>query len=628
MKHLFLFLFLALGTATVYAKDAPIDRVEPAFWWAGMAHHQVEIMVHGTGISELTPSSDQLMILGVTRTENPNYVFIKLETQGKHAGTYDIHFNKGKKRIQTVSYELKQRRDNSANRMGFNSSDAIYLLMPDRFANGNLANDSDASTKEKVNRNLPGGRHGGDLQGIADHLNYIKELGATAIWSTPLLEDNDAEYSYHTYGQSDLYRVDPRYGTNEEYCSLVSKCHQNGLKMIMDVVPNHWGAAHWMMNDLPTYEWIHQFPGYGQTNYRTTTHMDSHRSERDTYYCEDGWFVRSMPDLNQRNPLVLNYLVQNTIWWIEYADLDGIRIDTYSFNDKEAIADWTKQIMNEYPNLNMVGEIWLHDQAQISYWQKDSPIAAIQDYNTNLPSVMDFTLHDAILAAFKENEQGWDKGVVRFFDNFSNDFLYQNPQNLLVFFENHDTQRFNEIYPSSNDYKLALTLISTCRGIPQIYYGSEIGMAGKKEVGDADIRQDFPGGWPGDSRNAFVAEDNKETTGFDQKVAGRTAEQEVYHAFTKKLLNWRKNNPVIHSGKMIHFIPENNVYVYFRILENKVVMVLLNNSTTTQSIDPSRYREGFLGHTKGTDILSDQTFDLNASTWTLNAKTSYIIELR
>jgi glycosidase len=398
--------------------------------------------------------------------------------------------------------------------------------------------------------------------------------------------------------------------------------------MIMDVVPNHWGAAHWMMNDLPTYEWIHQFPGYGQTNYRTTTHMDSHRSERDTYYCEDGWFVRSMPDLNQRNPLVLNYLVQNTIWWIEYADLDGIRIDTYSFNEKEAIADWTKQIMNEYPNLNMVGEIWLHDQAQISYWQKDSPIAAIQDYNTNLPSVMDFTLHDAILAAFKENEQGWDKGVVRFFDNFSNDFLYQNPQNLLVFFENHDTQRFNEIYPSSNDYKLALTLISTCRGIPQIYYGSEIGMAGKKEVGDADIRQDFPGGWPGDSRNAFVAEDNKETTGFDQKVAGRTAEQEVYHAFTKKLLNWRKNNPVIHSGKMIHFIPENNVYVYFRILENKVVMVLLNNSTTTQSIDLSRYSEGFLGHTKGTDILSDQTFDLNASTWTLNAKTSYIIELR
>jgi glycosidase len=628
MKHLFLIFFLALGTASVYAKDAPINRVEPAFWWAGMAHHQVEIMVHGTGISELTPSSDQLLILGVTRTENPNYVFIKIETQGKSAGTYDIHFNNGKKRVHTISYALKQRRENSAHRVGFSSSDVIYLLMPDRFANGNLSNDSDPSTKEKANRSIPGGRHGGDLQGIADHLNYIKELGATAIWSTPLLEDNDAEYSYHTYGQSDLYRVDPRYGTNEEYCSLVSKCHQNGLKMIMDVVPNHWGAAHWMMNDLPTYEWIHQFPGYGQTNYRTSTHMDSHRSTRDTYYCEDGWFVRSMPDLNQRNPLVLNYLVQNTIWWIEYADLDGIRIDTYSFNDKEGIADWTKQIMNEYPNLNMVGEIWLHDQAQISYWQKDSPIAAIQDYNTNLPTVMDFTLHDAILGAFKENEQGWDKGVVRFFDNFSNDFLYQNPQNLLVFFENHDTQRFNEICPSLNDYKLALTLISTCRGIPQIYYGSEIGMAGKKEVGDADIRQDFPGGWPGDGINAFVAEDNKETTGFDRKVAGRTAEQEAYHAFTKKLLNWRKNSPVIHAGKMLHFIPENNVYVYFRILDKKVVMVLLNNSTTEQIINLSRYSEGFLGHAKGTDILSDQSFDLNASNWTLKAKTSYIIELR
>ena len=284
--------------------------------------------------------------------------------------------------------------------------------------------------------------------------------------------------------------------------------------------------------------------------------------------------------------------------------------------------------MNEYPNLNMVGEIWLHDQAQISYWQNESPIAAIQNYNSHLPSVMDFTLHDAILGAFKENEQGWDKGVVRFFDNFSNDFLYKDPQNLLVFFENHDTQRFNEICPSLDDYKLALTLISTCRGIPQIYYGSEIGMAGKKEVGDADIRQDFPGGWPGDGVNAFVPEDNKETTGFDQKAAGRTAEQEAYHAFTKKLLNWRKDNAVIHSGKMIHFIPENNVYVYFRVLENKVVMVILNNSATQQSINPSRFNEGFLGHTSGTDILSNETFDLNASNWPMKAKTSYIIELR
>ncbi len=628
MKYLFSLLLLAISVTPLSAKDSPIDRIEPAFWWAGMAHHEVEIMIHGKDISQLTPSSDQLQILGLTRTENPNYLFVKIATSGKNPGDYALNFKKGNKIVHTVSYTLKQRREGSAARSGFNSSDVIYLLMPDRFANGNLSNDSDASTKEKANRSLPGGRHGGDLQGIADHLNYIKDLGATAIWSTPLLEDNDAEYSYHTYGQSDLYRVDPRYGTNDEYCSLVKQCHKNGMKMIMDVVPNHWGAAHWMMNDLPTYEWIHQFPGYGQTNYRTSTHMDNHHSARDTYYCEDGWFVRSMPDLNQRNPLVLNYLVQNTIWWIEYADLDGIRIDTYSFNDKEGIADWTAQIMNEYPNLNMVGEIWLHDQAQMSYWQKDSPISAIQDYNTHLPSVMDFTLHDAILGALKENEQGWDKGVVRFFDNFSNDFLYNDPQNLLVFFENHDTQRFNEICPSLDDYKLALTLISTCRGIPQIYYGSEIGMAGKKEVGDADIRQDFPGGWPSDALNAFQAEDSKETTGFQHNVPGRNPQQEAYHAFTKKVLNYRKNNAVLHSGKMIHFIPENNVYVYFRILEHKVVMVILNNSNIAQSINPSRFNEAYSGLSTGTDVLSEQTFELNANSWNLTPKTSYIIELR
>lgn len=628
MKHLFSLLILAISASTLNAKDAPIDRIEPAFWWAGMEHHQVEIMIHGKDISQLIPSSDQLQILGVTRTENPNYLFVKIETSGKKAGDYTIHFKKGDKIVHTFNYTLKQRREDSATRSGFNSSDVIYLLMPDRFANGNPSNDSDPSTIEKGNRSLPGGRHGGDLKGIADHLTYIRDLGATAIWSTPLLEDNDAEYSYHTYGQSDLYRVDPRYGTNEEYCSLVAECHKNGLKMIMDVVPNHWGAAHWMMKDLPTYEWIHQFPGYGQTNYRTSTHMDDHRSERDTYFCEDGWFVRSMPDLNQRNPLVLNYLVQNTIWWIEYANLDGIRIDTYSFNDKEAIADWTQHIMNEYPNLNMVGEIWLHDQAQISYWQNESPIAAIQNYNTHLPSVMDFTLHDAILGAFKENEQGWDKGVVRFYDNFSNDFLYKNTQNLLVFFENHDTQRFNEIYPSLDDYKLALTLIATTRGIPQIYYGSEIGMAGKKEVGDADIRQDFPGGWPSDAQTAFKPEDNKETIGFQRNIPGRNPQQEAYHAFTTKVLNWRKNNKVIHNGKLIHFIPENNVYVYFRVLDNKVVMVILNNSAADQTIYPERYKECFHGHTSGTDLLSNQTFDLNTSNWTLKPKTSYIIELR
>jgi len=487
--------------------------------------------------------------------------------------------------------------------------------MPDRFANGNPNNDNSKSTKENSNRSLPGGRHGGDIEGLIKNLDYIKELGATAVWPTPLCEDNDENYSYHGYGQSDVYKIDPRYGTNEEYVRLSSELHQRGMKNIMDYVTNHWGWKHWMYNDLPTYDWIHQFPGYSQSNYRMTTQFDKNASKIDTKQCMDGWFVPSMPDLNQSNPLVLNYLTQNAIWWIEYADLDGFRVDTYSYNDKEGISKWTKAITDEYPHFNIVGEVWMHDQAQMSYWQKDSKIGAIQSYNSNLPSVMDFTLHDAIGNVFNEDRQSWDRGMIQVYDNFANDFLYPNPNNLLVFAENHDTGRFNEIYKSDfKKYQMAMTLIATVRGIPQLYYGSEIGMKGDKGKGDADIRRDFPGGWNGDANNAFTKQ-------------GRTAEQQKFFEFSSKLFTWRKSKDVIHSGKMTHYVPDNNVYVYFRYNEKETVMVIINNNSDKQTLKINRFKESIQNLKSGKEVLSGKPFDLNNDI-EIEGKSALILELK
>ncbi len=594
-----------------------IAKIEPPFWWTEMHNTKLELMVYGKNIAQLTPkiTNKAITILGITKTENPNYLFIKLELKNAKAGVFTINFTKKNKVITHYNYQLKQREKDAALRKSFDSSDVIYLLMPDRFANGNPNNDSSPELKEKVDRAFKGGRHGGDIEGIIKHLDYLQELGVTAIWSTPLLEDNDERYSYHTYGQSDVYRIDPRYGTNEDYKRLATEMEKRGMKLIMDYVTNHWGAEHWMIKDLPTYTWIHQFPGYANSNYRMTTQFDPNASAIDKKYCMDGWFVPSMPDLNQSNPLVLTYLIQNAIWWIEYTGLDGFRVDTYSYNDKEAIAKWTRAITNEYPYFNIVGEVWMHNQAAIAYWQKDSKIGAIQSYNSYLPSVMDFTLHDAISSMFNEDNASWSNGMIKAYENFVNDYLYTNPNNLLVFAENHDTQRLHHLL--NNDiqkYKLVMTLIATVRGIPQIYYGSEIGLTGNKDNGDGDIRKDFPGGWPSDTNNAFVKE-------------GRTKRQQELFAFTSKLFQWRKQQPLIHTGKTTHYIPENNVYVYFRHNDKDAVMVVINNSVNPQTLQLSRFSESIKNHLKGKDILTGNTVDLYKGNILVKGKTSLILEL-
>jgi len=619
MKKLLFFLLISVSAFP------QIDRVEPPFWWNNMTHSDVQIMFYGKNISqnEVTVSNG-IVIKGIQKTENPNYVFVTIDTKNSPAQDLVFTFKNGKKSF-THKYTLKSRKENSRFRKSFDSSDVIYLIMSDRFANGNPNNDSNDKLFEKANRSNKDGRHGGDIEGIIKNLDYIQSLGATAVWPTPLCEDNDERGSYHTYGQSDVYKIDARFGTNEDYVRLSAELHQRGMKNIMDYVTNHWGYKHWMMNDLPTYDWIHQFPGYAQTNYRMATQFDSNASEKDFDLCMDGWFVRSMPDLNQSNPLVLNYLTQNAIWWIEYADLDGFRVDTYSYNDKTAIAKWTKSITDEYPNFNIVGEVWMYDQAQMAYWQKDSKIGAIQSYNSNLPSVMDFTLQEAIAnGVFNEDKQEWRNGMVKVYENFNNDFLYPNINNLLVFFENHDTNRLNEAYKNDfKKYQMAMTLIATVRGIPQIYYGSEIGMAGDKGKGDGDIRRDFPGGWNGDTNNAFTK-------------AGRTEEQNKFYDFTAKLLNWRKTKDVIHFGKTTHYVPENNVYVYFRYndpsdsepaKQKESVMVVVNNSNEKQTFKTNRFHENIKNYQSGKDIFTETTFDLKNDI-TIEGKSVLILELK
>lgn len=609
----------ALSIASCAFSQKNLERVEPAFWWKGMKNPELQILVYGKEVAnnEIT-LSDGIQIKDIRKVDNPNYVFITVNTNEINVPKFAINLKKGKKNIGSYTYELKQRNPGSANRESFTSKDLMYLIMPDRFANGDEKNDSRPELTEKADRSLPNGRHGGDLRGIINNLDYIQNLGATAVWLTPVNEDNEKVYSYHGYAQTDLYKIDSRYGTNEEYKTLSQELNKRKMMLVMDYVTNHWGGSHWMIKDLPSKDWIHWFDegekGFKRSNYKTTTQFDTNASDIDKKYALDGWFDTTMPDINQKNPLVLKYLIQNAIWWIEYAELGGFRVDTYPYNDKDAMAKWAKAITDEYPKFNIVGETWLYTAAQIAAWQKNSKIGEIEGYNSNLPSVMDFMLFENMPKALKEKES-WDKGMIRIYDSFTSDFLYPDINNTLVFFENHDTERWNEIFNANPDaYKMALTLISTVRGIPQIYYGSEIGMRGdKKAGGDADIRRDFPGGWKSDQQNAF----NSST---------QTQEQKEFFQFTQKLLNWRKGKEVIHNGKTKNFVPQDGVFVYFRYNAKESVMVIINNNEKDQSLELKRFAESLNGFAKGKEIISGKEISLQ-NNMNIPAKTSLIIEL-
>ena len=614
MKKLSVFIISLAFSISSFALN--VDRVEPLFWWIGMKNPTVQLMVHGPNIasSQVSLNYPGISIETVTRSTNPNYLFIDLKISPEaKAGKLPIQFIVSKKETLTYSYELKNREPNSASRKSYSNADVMYLLFPDRFADGDPTNNSVEGLPDKFNRGDSFGRHGGDIKGIIDHLDYLKELGITAIWSTPLLEDNQPTGSYHQYATTNYYKIDPRFGTNDDYKNMVDKCHQYGIKVIMDMIPNHCGSAHAWMKDLPFRDWINGDTVYTQTNYRISTITDPYTSQFDKNLNSDGWFVREMPDMNQRNPYMLTYLKQFAIWWVEFSGLDGIRVDTYPYNDPEKVAEWTKAIRAEYPNINIVGECWQHAVSDVAYWQSGTPNN--DGYDSGLPSVMDFNMHDAISAAFNENEQGWDGGVARLWQKLTQDYLYANPSNLVIFAENHDTQRFSTIVGNDvKKYLLGFTYLLTTRGIPQIYYGSEIMMGGDKGKGDGDIRRDMPGGWAGDTRSVFTA-------------SGRTETENQVFNYMKKLIHWRNENPVIHSGRLLHYIPRDNVYTYFRMNAEKTVMVVLNNNAKPMKIDPKFFSEGTTGFTKGNDVISGKTVSLDQP-FELEGKTAVVLELK
>ena len=616
MRKLYLFIISIAFSISTFALN--VDRVEPMFWWVGMKNPNLQLLIHGNNVSQYQVSIKYpgVKVTKVNKVENPNYLFVDLVIDSKSvkAGKFTIDLLQNGKTEGTYTYELKNRKLESANRQGFSSADVVYLLMPDRFANGDPSNDNVDSQPEKANRTIDYGRHGGDIKGILDHLDYIKQLGATAIWSTPLLENNFDKYTYHGYAISDFYQIDPRYGSNDDYARLVDAAHQKGLKIIMDMVSNHGGIGAWWMKDLPMADWIHQWPTFTRSNHKAITTKDIHAAQCDVKLDQEGWFDVTMPDMNQNNPYFWTYYIQNNIWWIEFAGLDGIRMDTYPYNDRDAMAKWAKAIMSEYPKFNITGETWLHSSEDIAFWQKDA-VNSLR-YNSQLPTPMDFVMNDALAVCFNEQGNGWnEQGMSRLYNDISKDYLFANPNNLLIFAENHDTQRYNNTLKGDlAKYKMAMSFLMTTRGIPQIYYGTEIGMTGDKNKGDGDIRRDFPGGWAGDSINAFNPQ-------------ARTSLQNSYYDFTAKLLNWRKNKEVIHSGKLIHYVPENDMYVYFRYNDKEKVMVVLNNNESAQTLKTDRFSEMMENYTSGKEVISGKTFT-DLKSLDVPAKSAMIIELK
>ncbi|OIP84541.1 MAG: hypothetical protein AUK44_02100 [Porphyromonadaceae bacterium CG2_30_38_12] len=589
-----------------------VQRIEPTFWWTGMKNQQLQLALYGKNVAlaDFNIHHAGVSIVRKTVTDNPNFVFLYLQIVSKtQAGKFFIEVRKDNK-MQKLPYELKQRRNNSALRASFTEADALYLLMPDRFANGNVANDSVKLYWQGVNRNVSGARHGGDIEGIISKIPYLSDLGVTALWTTPLFDNNDVNYSYHHYGCSDYYKIDPRLGSNQDYPRLAETCHSNGLKLIIDVVPNHCSSAHWWLKDKPAKDWFNEWTTYTGSNYRMTAWTDPHAAQADLERLTKGWFAPNMPDLNLKNPLLFDYLSQVYIFWIEYANLDGMRVDTYPYNDIRVAARFIQTIRNEYPSMNVVGECWVKTPAEIAYYQSGG--SNKDGFDSRLTSVMDFCLKDALASAVNETE-GWESGMARFYAHFAQDFVYPNPNLVMNFLDNHDTDRYSNIVKRDvAKYKMGLALLLTARGYPQIYTGTEIMLDGTP--GDYQgYRYDFPGGWAADNRNAFTAQ-------------GRTAEENEIFNYTKTLLNYRKNNPVLQNGKMKQFIPYDGIYVYFRYNDAKTIMVVANNNLKEKTLHTERFNEMMANKTKAKNIVTGSELILKVSV-NIPAKSVLIFEI-
>lgn len=600
MKRNFLFVTLLVLFGCQQLLAAPvIKKVAPAFWWAGMKNPELQILLYGEQIAsaDVRISLEDIILKDVVRQENPNYLLLYLDVSEAAPQRFDITLKQGKKQT-VVPYELRQREAGASDREGFNSGDVLYLIMPDRFANGDSSNDIIPGMLEaKVDRNEPFARHGGDLKGIESRLDYLSDLGVTSIWLNPVQENDMKEGSYHGYAITDYYQVDRRFGSNEEFRRLVKQAHAKGMKVVMDMIFNHCGSENYLFKDMPSKDWFNFKGKYVQTTFKTATPSDPYASDSEKKIVTDGWFADCMPDFNQRNRHVAAYLIQSSIWWIEYAGINGIRHDTHPYVDFEAMAGWCKAVNKEYPRFNIVGETWIGSNVLVSYWQKDSKVAAPK--NSQLPTVMDFPLMDRMNSAFDEETSDWNGGLYQLYDYLSQDVVYANPMNLLTFLDNHDTSRFyrkEEDTKNLDRYKQALTFLLTTRGIPQIYYGTEILMAADKANGDGWLRRDFPGGWQNDTNNFFDA-------------AGRTPHQNEAFSYMQKLLQWRKGNEVIAKGKLKHFAPSKGVYVYERKYGDRSIVVFMNGTNREQTINLNTYQE-VLPRSSAYDVLTDKQMEL------------------
>lgn len=602
MKHtlILLIVFLFSWGGGQAARAMEIKKVAPSFWWAGMKNPELQILLYGENLalSDVSVSGEGIFLKETVRQDNPNYLLLYLDLSEAKAQTFQILLKNGKKKLQ-IPYELKSRVRRGEDVKGFTSEDVLYLIMPDRFANGNPENDViDGMREKKMDRADSFARHGGDIQGISSHLDYIADLGVTAIWLNPTQENDMESGSYHGYAITDYYQIDRRFGRNEDFCALVEKAHEKNLEVVMDMIFNHCGSENYLFKDKPSKEWFNYHSNYVQTSFKTASVMDIHASAFEKKIATDGWFTSVMPDFNQRNRHVARYLIQSSIWWIEYAGINGIRQDTHPYADFDFMSQWCKEVLDEYPYFNIVGETWLNSNVLVSYWQKDSKLAA--PLNSNLPTVMDFPLQALINQAFDEETGEWGGGLYKLYDYQTQDLVYANPMNLLTFLDNHDTSRFaqtDEMAKNLKRYKQAMVFLLTTRGIPQIYYGTEILMTGDKGKGDGDLRKDFPGGWQGDTRNCFAKN-------------GRTALENEAFEFTRQLLNWRKGNQVIGKGSLKHYSIQNGVYVYQREFNGKSVVIIMNGTDDSKELDLAPYQE-ILPRENALDVLTGKNVNLS-----------------
>lgn len=609
------------AAAAATLTSGPVERVEPPSWWVGFKNPKLTLLVKGGGVGGLDVAIDHpgVTIDAVRHPPNDGYLFIDLSiAPDATVGDMDIRFSKSGKRVARILYPLAARRPGSAERQGFEAADAIYLITPDRFANGDPANDSAPGMLETANRQALTGRHGGDLRGIEERLDYIADLGFTAIWLNPVLENNQPAYSYHGYATTDFYRVDPRFGDNAELARLAAAARSRGMGLIMDMIVNHSGSNHWWAQNPPYPDWINFDGSYTQSNHQHMTTIDPYVAQVDRQLFEDGWFDVSMPDLNQRNADLAAYLIQNAIWWIEFADLYGIRMDTYPYPEKGFMTEWSRRVMEEYPNFNIVGEEWTLNPALLSYWQRGK--INHDGYVSYLPSLMDFPLQDALRFGLTEQAGPQGGGAMRLYEALANDVLYADPMNFVIFADNHDMDRIHaQLGKDPALTKIALAYLATMRGAPQIYYGAEIAVANANPNDHGDIRSDFPGGWAGDAVNAFTGD-------------GLSPEAADMQAYVRKLFQWRKSKAVIHTGGLRHFVPSgaerrgDGLYVYFRYDDAERVMVAINRGATALTVDPAHYAEMINGSTSGVEIISGREINFGAS-FEAPPKSAMIIEI-